>query len=86
MVDYALILEDYNDEDYALYKGSCSDGTPGKRRRFGDRVAETLRRKGGASINQTRIDHVRYTPFAVSIETKRAAGEDEAHVQLAVWV
>ncbi|KAF2137700.1 uncharacterized protein K452DRAFT_257171 [Aplosporella prunicola CBS 121167] len=32
------------------------------------------------------MDHVRYTPFTVSIETKRAAGEDKAHVQLAVWV
>ena len=39
------------------------------------------------SINQTNPNHVRFTPIAVSIETKRAAiEEDQAILQLNTWV
>ncbi len=39
------------------------------------------------SVNQTNANHVRFTPIAVSIETKRAAiEEDQAILQLNTWV
>ena len=39
------------------------------------------------SVNQTNPNHVRFTPIAVSIETKRAAiEEDQAILQLNTWV
>lgn len=39
------------------------------------------------SVNQTNSNHVRFTPIAVSIETKRAAiEEDQAILQLNTWV
>lgn len=39
------------------------------------------------SVNQTDPNHVRFTPIAVSIETKRAAiDEDQAMLQLNTWV
>ena len=42
---------------------------------------------GLESVNQTMYEPVRYTPIAVSIETKTSAGDDEAaKVQLGVWV
>ena len=39
------------------------------------------------SVNQTDPNHVRFTPIAISIETKRAAiEEDQAILQLNIWV
>ena len=39
------------------------------------------------SVNQTNPNHVRFTPIAISIETKRAAiEEDQAILQLNTWV
>ena len=39
------------------------------------------------SVNQTNPNHVRFTPIAISIETKRAAvEEDQAMLQLNTWV
>lgn len=39
------------------------------------------------SVNQTDPNHVRFTPIAISIETKRAAiDEDQAMLQLNTWV
>ena len=39
------------------------------------------------SVNQTDPNHVRFTPLAISIETKRAAiEEDQAILQLNTWV
>jgi hypothetical protein len=65
--------------DYAL----IIDPTP----KLGARIAETLRQEGKSSINQTGAEHVRFAPIGVSFETKRAAvNEDEAHVQLGIWV
>jgi hypothetical protein len=39
------------------------------------------------SVNQTDTNHVRFMPIAISIETKRAAiEEDQALLQLNTWV
>ncbi|CAM6085752.1 unnamed protein product [Calypogeia fissa] len=54
---------------------------------LGERVRETLRREGRGGINATGAEHVRFAPVAVSLETKRAAiDEDEGCVQLGMWV
>jgi hypothetical protein len=51
------------------------------------RILSTLRVEGKPSINHTNTEHIRFTPIAVSIETKRGAiDEDSANVQLSVWV
>ncbi|KAK0622143.1 hypothetical protein DIS24_g11358 [Lasiodiplodia hormozganensis] len=50
-------------------------------------VRAKLRQEELSSINHTPAEHVRFSPIAVSIETKRAAiEEDVANAQLAVWV
>ncbi|KAL1614350.1 hypothetical protein SLS56_012132 [Neofusicoccum ribis] len=51
------------------------------------RVIATLRRRDELTINQTEAEHVRFSPIAVSIETKRDLVEgDAAILQLSVWV
>jgi len=50
-------------------------------------VIKTLRSEGKPSINHTGMESVRFSPIAVSIETKRGTiEEDTANVQLATWV
>ncbi|KAF4534189.1 uncharacterized protein LTHEOB_12995, partial [Lasiodiplodia theobromae] len=50
-------------------------------------VRAKLRQEELSSINHTPAEHVQFSPIAVSIETKRAAiEEDVANAQLAVWV
>ena len=50
-------------------------------------VVHKCQAAGTASINQTSVEYLRFAPIAVSIETKRGAvNEDEAHIQLALWV
>jgi hypothetical protein len=52
-----------------------------------ERISATLRAEGKSSVNHTGAEHVRFSPVAVSFETKRAAiDEDDAHVQLGIWV
>jgi hypothetical protein len=51
------------------------------------RITAKLRTEGRPSINHSMAEHLRFSPIAISIETKRAAiGEDDAHVQLAMLV
>ncbi|RDW63671.1 hypothetical protein BP6252_11216 [Coleophoma cylindrospora] len=50
-------------------------------------VIRRVQSLGLNSINQTEADYFRYTPIAVSIETKRAAiDEDNATAQLSIWI
>lgn len=51
------------------------------------RIRIKLRAEERFSINQTDARYVRFTPITLSIETKRAAiEEDSANTQLATWV
>lgn len=50
-------------------------------------IINTLRAENRPSINHTKMEGVRFSPIAVSIETKRGAvDEDTAYVQMAMWV
>lgn len=50
-------------------------------------IISTLRAENRPSINHTMMEALRFSPIAVSIETKRGAvDEDTAHVQLGMWV
>ncbi len=52
-----------------------------------DAIIATLHNEGKTSINHTAMYEVRYSPIAVSIETKRAnVDEDGADMQLGLWV
>ena len=50
-------------------------------------IRSKLRANDSYSINHTDADYIRFSPIALSIETKRAAiEEDKAHRQLGTWV
>lgn len=67
--------------DFAMVLDTRSDKLLAKR------VYAKLRHEELTAINHTPAEHVRFSPIAVSIETKRAAvEEDVANAQLAVWV
>lgn len=67
--------------DFAIVLDTRSDKLLAKR------VYAKLRHEDLTAINHTPAEHVRFSPIAVSIETKRAAiEEDVANAQLAVWV
>ncbi|EKG09620.1 hypothetical protein MPH_13323 [Macrophomina phaseolina MS6] len=67
--------------DFAVVLDARSD------ERLANLVRAKLRHDGLSAINHTTAEHVRFSPIAVSIETKRAAiEEDVANAQLAVWV
>jgi hypothetical protein len=52
-----------------------------------ERITNTLHAENRPSINHTKMEAVRFSPIAVSIETKRGAvDEDTAFVQLGTWV
>src|SRR5580700_3061459 len=67
--------------DYALIISAPSDTS------FQQRIIHTLKTTRSSSINHTAADYIRFTPIAISIETKRAAiDEDSANIQLGLWV
>ena len=75
MVDYAIIIDP--DEDF---KGDASKS-------IHNHIVEKVSGEMNATINQTAAPYVRYRPIGVSIETKKGlVGEEEAHVQLAIWM
>ena len=76
MVDYAIVIKP--SRDFSIDASQC----------LHSRIIEKLRpEKGGASINQTASEWVRFKIIAVNIETKRGAvDEDKAHVQLGTWI
>ena len=49
-------------------------------------VERNLARTEIQSINQTEYEPLRYAPIAVSIETKRSLGADDALKSLSIWV
>lgn len=71
MVDFALLMDPTRDLNRELFEG----------------ITTTLRGEGRTTINHTAMYEVKYSPIAVSIETKRAnVDEDGADVQLGLWV
>lgn len=70
--------------DYVITIGSA-DG-------FEKRVITKLKKEAGRpgpdpTINQTSVPYLRFNPIAVSIETKRAAiDEEKARIQLSGWI
>jgi hypothetical protein len=67
--------------DYAMIISPQDDPS------FHERIIHTLKSTSSSSINHTAADYIRFTPIAVSIETKRAAiDEDAANIQLGMWV
>ena len=73
--------------DYAIIINPCRDPSLGNTSLL-QRIIEKLRfGKAGVGINQTYARWVRFTPIAISIETKRGAIEDDrTHVQLSTWL
>ena len=76
MVDYAIVIKP--SREFSSDASQC----------LHSRIIEKLRpEKGGASINQTASEWVRFKIIAVNIETKRGTvDEDRAHVHLGTWI